>query len=102
MKTIFRYANLSLLLPAMLALGTVAGIAQNPCEDAEGLTKLGDSVREKYAVKTIEGRRAFLDAGKQFLEKYASCEPGKELGEWLKIQVPKNEKTLAEQIIAED
>lgn len=102
MKTIFRYANLSLLLAALLALGVVGGMAQNPCEDAEGLTKLGDSVREKFPVKTIAGRRAFLDAGKQFLEKYAACEPGKELGEWLKVQVPKNEKILAQQIIDED
>lgn len=102
MKTIFRYANLGLLMALVLALGAVAASAQNPCEDADGITKLGDSVREKYAIKTVDGRKAFLDVAKQFSEKYAACEPGKELGDWLKTMIPRVEKLLADQIIAEE
>ncbi|MFZ1699342.1 MAG: hypothetical protein WBO10_02985 [Pyrinomonadaceae bacterium] len=102
MKTIFRYANIGLLLAAIMALGAVAAIAQNPCEDAEGMTALGDSVRAKYSDKTINGRKAFLEVGKQFLEKYASCDPGKDLGDWLKGRVPAVEKQLADQIEAEE
>lgn len=102
MKTIFRYTNLGLLMALVLALGAVAVSAQNPCEDADGLTKLGDTVREKYAVKTIDGRKAFLEVAKQFSEKYAACDPGKELGDWLKTMIPRVEKLLADQIVAEE
>ncbi len=100
MKTIFRYTNAALLGAVIFALGAVAVSAQDPCADADGISTMGDSVRAKYADKTIDGRKAFLEVGKQFAEKYGACESGKELGEWLKIQLPRNEKLLADQIAA--
>jgi len=101
MKTIFRYTNLGLLLVVMMAMGVVAAAAQDPCADAEGMTALGDKVRAEFAVKTIEGRKAFLESGKQFQEKYGKCEPGKELDAWLTTTMPKTKVALDAQIEAD-
>lgn len=98
MKTIFRYTNLGLLLVVMMAMGTVAAMAQDPCTDVEGMTALGDKVRAEFAVKTIDGRKAFLESGKQFQEKYGKCEPGKELDAWLTTTMPKTKVALEKQI----
>src|SRR5580765_3068043 len=92
MKTIFRYTNVALILAALIALGAVAGMAQNPCEDAEGQTTLGDKFRADFALKTLEGRKAAIDDGKQFLEKYGACDSAKELVDYLKPQIPKMEE----------
>lgn len=97
MKTIFRYANLGLLVAAMMAMGAVASLAQDPCADADGMTTLGDKVRAEFLVKTIEGRTKFLESGKAFQDKYGKCEPGKELGDWLTGQMPKTAKALDDQ-----
>lgn len=98
MKTIFRYTNIGLLLAVVIAFGAVAGFAQNPCEDADGQTVLGDKVRAEFKDKTIDGRKKFVETGKQFLEKYGACEAAKELVDWLKINVPKNEDTIKKMI----
>jgi len=95
MKTIFRSTSFVLLFAAVLALGAVAGFAQDPCGDAEGQTAAGDKFRELYPKKDISGRKAAIEAGKQFLEKYGSCEPAKELSEYLKTTLPKMETNLA-------
>ncbi|MFM9905983.1 MAG: hypothetical protein ACKVQJ_15580 [Pyrinomonadaceae bacterium] len=100
MKTIFRSLNIGLILASIIAFGAVAGFAQDPCADAEGQTTLGDKVRAQYADKTIEGRKAFVESGKQFLEKYGACEPAKELSDYLKVQIPKVEGIIKEMIRA--
>ena len=106
MKTIFRYANLGLLVAAMMAIGALAVLAQtpapvDPCADADGMTTLGDKVRAEFLVKTIEGRTKFLESGKQFQEKYGKCEPGKELDAWLTTTMPKTRTALDAQIEAD-
>jgi len=88
MKTIFRYANIGLLMVAIFALGAGAGFAQAPCEDADGQTKLGDEFRALYPARDMESRKKTIDLGKQFLEKYGSCESAKELSDYLKKTVP--------------
>lgn len=102
MKKIFRYTYISLLLAAVFAIGASGTFAQDACGDAAGLTALDAQVREKFAVKTIPGRKAFVEVSKQFLEKYGSCEPAKELAEWLKTQIPANEKRIKEMEEAEE
>ena len=94
MKTIFRFANVGLLVAAIMAFGAIAGMAQNPCEDADGITKLGDTFRAQYADKTIPGRQTAIDTGKQFLDKYGACDGAKELVDYLKVQIPKMEDAL--------
>ncbi|MEP6789596.1 MAG: hypothetical protein ABJB40_14250, partial [Acidobacteriota bacterium] len=96
MKTIFRYTNVALILAALIALGAVAGMAQNPCEDAEGITALDTKFRELLAKKppTLDDRKGAIDAGKQYLEKYGACDATKELSDYLKVQIPKLEIAL--------
>src|SRR5262245_47315191 len=93
MKTIFRFANVG-LMAAVIALGAMAASAQNPCEDAAGQTTAGDNVRELFKDKSIAGREKFVEAGKAFKEKYGSCEPSKELADWLTGQIPKTEDAI--------
>lgn len=97
MKTIFRNINLGLLVVAIMAAGAVATMAQDPCADADGITALGDKVRADFADKSIEGRKKFLETGKQFQEKYGKCEPGKELDAWLTTTMPKTKAALEKQ-----
>lgn len=94
MKTIFRYTNIAVLMAAFIALGTVSGLAQDPCADAEGQTTLGDKFRAEFADKTIDGRKKAIETGKQFLEKYGACPSAEELATYLKGQVPKMEEAL--------
>lgn len=94
MKTIFRLVNGGLLLAVMMALGAVAGIAQNPCEDAAGQTTLGDTVREQFKDKTLPGRKKFVETAKQFVQKYGECDPAKDLSEWAKKMIPSSEDTI--------
>ena len=93
MKTIFRYTNIALLLAAMVGFGAVAGSAQDPCGDAEGQLALSDKFREEFPKKDLPGRKAAIDTGKQFLEKYGACESAKDMVEYLKGALPTMEKT---------
>ena len=90
----FRLTNVGLLLAVMIALGAVAGMAQNPCEDAAGQTAASDAVRADFAVKTLEGRKKFVETAKAFVEKYGACDPAKELADWAKGMIPKTEETI--------
>ncbi len=73
MKTIFRTFDKGLVLAAILALGAVAGLAQDPCTDVDGQNKLYDQFLEAYKVKTIEGRKNYINVAKSYVEKYGSC-----------------------------
>ncbi len=100
MKTIFRYTNIALLVAAVIAVGAMGTSAQDPCGDAEGQTNAGDKIRAEFKVKTIEGRKAFGNTGKAFLEKYGACESAKDMNEWLKIQLPRNDKAIKDLEVA--
>lgn len=88
---------MALLAAALLAVGAVGTFAQDACGDAAGLTALDAQVREKNADKTTPGKKAFVESGKQFLEKYGACPEGKEFAEWLKTRIPAVEKQLKDQ-----
>lgn len=97
MKTIFRSTVAAVMFAAVIALGAVAGFGQNPCEDAEGIAALDGKFRTNFpSTKTQAERRIALDAGKQFLEKYGSCEAQKEFVDYLKVYLPKLEKQIAD------
>ena len=96
MKTIFRPLSLGLILAATIALGAVAGFAQDPCVDAEGQTKMSDTFRELYPKKaTVDDQRATINSGKAFLDKYGACDTAKEFSDYLKTAIPALEKALA-------
>lgn len=105
MKKIFRSTNLLLLLAAIIAFGAVAGMAQDPCTDADGQTKMQDEFDVLYAdKKDLNVRQRAIDSGKAFLEKYGNCESAKVRADWLKAQVPKMETNLriARELAAEN
>ncbi len=78
------------MFAAVIAIGAVIGFGQNPCEDVDGQTKLDATFRANFSsTKTQAERKVALDAGKQFLEKYGSCEPVKEFADYLKGYLPK-------------
>ena len=89
MNKIFRLTNIALLSVAFLAVGTLSGMAQNPCEDADGITAANEKIQTLYKDKTVAGRKSTIEAGEQFLAKWGTCEPAKELSDWLKVQLPK-------------
>ncbi len=101
MKTIFRQLALGLMMAAFIALGAVAGFAQDPCSDADGQGKLYDRFGELFTKTTIDDKKATIAAGKQFLEKYGSCESAKDSSDYLKTAVPALEKALAARIESE-
>lgn len=101
MKKIFGYTNIGLLLAAIFAVGTVAGYAQDACADADALKAADEKFRTAFADKSIPGRKSAIEAGKSFLEKYGACESGKELGDYLKVQIPKMETALKNAMEAE-
>ncbi len=72
MKTIFRFTTSALLMAVIIVLGAAAGLAQDPCADAEAQTSLGDKFRKEFPDKTIQGRKTAIETGKQFLEKYGA------------------------------
>ncbi len=95
MKTIFRYANFAFLLAVLVGIGTVAGYAQNPCEDAEGMAATDAKFRENYN-KGLAERIVAVEAGKQYLEKYANCgEINKDVVDWLRSALPKIEEGIS-------
>src|SRR5436190_4846197 len=94
MKTIFRYTNPALLMAVIIAFGTAAGLAQDPCADAEGQAALDAKFRTQFADKIIEGRKKAIETGKQFLEKYGACPSAEELATYLKGQLPKMEAAV--------
>lgn len=75
-------------MAAIFAVGAVAGFAQDPCADADGQTKLGDEFRRLFALKDLPNRKLAIETGKQFVEKYGSCETAKELADYFKLQLP--------------
>ncbi|MEQ1604977.1 MAG: hypothetical protein ABL999_08915 [Pyrinomonadaceae bacterium] len=102
MKTIFRYTNIALLTAAIFAAGAMAIFAQDACADTAGQTALYDTFLAKFPTKTIEGRKAFIEIAKQFVDKYGACDTTKENTTYFKDNIPKWEaavKKMEEQAI---
>lgn len=95
MKTIFRFVNTGLFLAAVIALGTVAGFAQDPCADAAGQTALSDQIRAIFAKKDLDSLKTRIELSKQFQDKFGACDSAKEFTDYLKTNVPKWEASYA-------
>jgi hypothetical protein len=101
MKTIFRSTIAAIMFAALIALGAVAGFAQDPCADVDGQTALDAKFRANYpAAKSPDERKIALEAGKTYLEKYGSCESTKQFSDYLKGYLPKLETSIKNQVIA--
>ncbi|CAN5440275.1 hypothetical protein BH18ACI3_BH18ACI3_17030 [soil metagenome] len=97
MKTIFRFLGLGLVSTAVAAAGTTAGYAQDPCADVDGQTAVYTKFTEAFPKTTIADRKVAIEAGKQFIEKYGSCETVKEQSDYLKAAVPKLEELVVQE-----
>lgn len=95
MKTIFRPFTFGILLAAIFAAGSLSVLAQDPCADTAGQTELDTAFRSKYA-GNLADRKAAVDAGKRFLEKYGACETTKDFSDYLKSYLPGMEKKIKE------
>src|SRR5437016_966695 len=102
MKTIFRFVSFGVLLAAFIAVGNMAGFAQDPCADTDGMTALDAKVRDLITKKTLPELKARVEAAKQFLEKYGACEPQKEFAQYLKDQIPVWEKRATDMTKADE
>ena len=94
MKRIFRFSGLAVLAAAFVGFGATASIAQDQCADTDGQTALYTKFTELYPKTDLESRKALVDTGKQFLEKYGACEALKEQNEYLKKALPALEEAV--------
>lgn len=90
MKKVFRFLVSGALLTMLMAVAAITSFAQNPCEDFDGINGLDGKIRTNYAKN--ETVKSAVEAGKQYLEKYGSCEVVKEFADWVKGQMPQWEK----------
>lgn len=98
MKTIFRSFGFGLVLAAIFALGAVASMAQDPCQDAEGITTASNKVREDFTNwKNLsqDDKKKALDNSKAFVDKYGSCDPAKDLAKYVTDNSPAMAKAVA-------
>jgi hypothetical protein len=86
MKAILRSA--SLVVVCLTALGCLSSFAtaQDPCEDADGISALDTKIRENYGKD--ETVAVAVQSAKQYLQKYGACEPTRAFAEWLGQRLP--------------
>jgi hypothetical protein len=100
MKTIFRLINTGLILATVIALGAVAGLAQDTCVVAE-VEAAQDrfDVEYKKGIKDVPARKEAIRLGKEFIEKYSTaCSVAQIRVDWLKLNIPKKEEELRKYI----
>lgn len=88
--------NVGLILAAVIALGAVAGFAQDTCVAAE-VEAAQDKfdVEYKKGLKDRAGRREAIRLGKEFIEKYGTgCSIADVRLTWLKTNIPVKEQEL--------
>jgi hypothetical protein len=77
------------------------GFAQDPCTDAAGITAMRTEFNRLYELKGLENRKSAIAVGKQFLEKYGTCEAGKDLSDYLKTNLSKIQENYDKAIAAD-
>src|SRR5258708_17784615 len=96
MKKIFRFVGLGGLLTALFAVGAVASFGQDACADVDGQNALYNTFLAKYK-GNIDDRKAAVEAGKQFLEKYGACDGTKQITDYLKPKLPALEQGIIDE-----
>jgi len=85
-----RSIGLALLAVIFIAVGAGSSYAQAGCDDTDAINALDAKIRANYT-KNATVKEA-LNGGKEFLEKFGSCEAVAEFVTWLKGQMPKWEE----------
>ncbi|HKP68289.1 MAG TPA: hypothetical protein VJV05_03330 [Pyrinomonadaceae bacterium] len=97
MKTIFRFMGTGVMAAALMAAAATLTFGQDPpvsCADVDGHNALYTKFTEVYAKKTVPEMESALTTGKEYLEKYGSCEAFKEQVDFVKPHVARIEKAL--------
>ena len=84
-----------MLAALVIAAGAASSYAQAGCDDTDAINALDAKIRENYNKKAT--RKVAIDAAKEFLEKFGSCEATKEFTDWVKAQLPSMEKRYADE-----
>ena len=97
MKTIFRFLSTGVMTAAVLAAGATLGYGQDvpaSCADVDGHNALYTKFTEIYAKKSLAEMETALATGKEYLEKYGSCEAFAEQVGFVKPHVARIEKAI--------
>src|SRR5436189_5764748 len=94
MRQIVRSVVLGMFAALLIAAGTATSYAQAGCDDTEKINALDATIRENSKKKST--LKLARDAGKEFLEKFGTCEAPKEFVDWLKVQIPKWDSIIAD------
>lgn len=99
MKTIFRFLSTGALTAIVLAVGAAAGFAQDApananCADIDGHNALYTKFTGIYQKRAVIDMESALTTGKEYLEKYGSCEAYKDQVEFVRPHVARIEKDL--------
>ncbi len=94
MNTFKKYLGYGMLTAAFLTVGTADSYAQANanCDDVDGYTALDLKIRENYA--KVDTLPIAIASGKEFLEKYGTCEPTAGMATYLKENISKWETTV--------
>ena len=87
MKTKVRSIGLAMLAAIFMAAGAGSSFAQAGCDDVDAINGLYNKVLENY--KSNSTLKVAVDSGKEFLEKFGSCEANKANTDWIRGQMPK-------------
>jgi hypothetical protein len=90
MKTIFRSIGLTMLAALFVVAGAGSSLAQAGCDDTAKIEELDAKIRANLPKNSTV--KVAVDAGKEFLEKFGTCEATAEFTTWLKAQMPKLEE----------
>ena len=101
MKTIFRFLGTGVLSAAFVAVGAVAGFGQDTaptpnanCADIDGHNALYTKFTGIYQKKTLADMESALSTGKEYLEKFGSCEAFKEQVDFVRPHVVRIEAAV--------
>jgi hypothetical protein len=90
MKKVFRFVGFSMLLAAFMAVGASTGYAQAECDNVELNGELDAKIRENFGKwDDAAALKVAADSGKQYLEKFGTCEAYKDFADWVKPQISK-------------
>lgn len=97
MKTIYRVLVLGLLTMALTAVTATSLFAQDACANIEAKQAVYEKFTANYASKEIAKREIAVAAGKEYIEKYGTCEDSKDIVAYLNSSIPPMEKKIADE-----
>ncbi|MDM7920756.1 MAG: hypothetical protein QUS14_00535 [Pyrinomonadaceae bacterium] len=102
MKTVFRFVGIAAMAAVFMFAGADSAFAQAECDNATLVTELDAKIRENYTKTNDQAAlKVAIDAAKQYLEKFGTCDATKDFADWVRPQVPGWEKRVAFLEIAE-